>query len=211
LVRAACNLLPISEPKGLRVAFSRVYGFAPSLRLGAGFAALLAGAVLSLTPRSAHALGAQGDFLQTDTLGASIWSHDYEKKTSTNIGKNFNLSEFVGLHYYVVDTLRVGMNLQFTERVFAHPHSKTSEFQRFGLLPQVGWNFYGPLFSALVFGIVPRTGGKDQLNLTVQGVLGVSLPLAGPVRLSLAGEVPWTYYDHKAIGLTALTGISIRL
>jgi hypothetical protein len=63
----------------------------------------------------------------------------------------------------------------------------------------------------MIFGIVPRTDGISKLNLTLQGVLGVSLPLSGRVRMSIAGEVPWTYYDHSVLGVTALTGISIRL
>ena len=66
-------------------------------------------------------------------------------------------------------------------------------------------------FGALVFGFAPRTDGTGRLNLTLQGVLGVSLPLTDRVRLSIAGEVPWTYYDRHLLGVTALTGISIRL
>lgn len=175
------------------------------------FAALALAAGVGLLPRSAHALGTQGEFIQTDTLGSSLASHDYKSGKNTDIGKVFNLSEYVGLHGYVIDTLRIGMNLQFTERAWSREPVHSSRFQRFALLPQVGWNFYGPLFSALVFGVAPRTAGTSDLNLTVQGVLGVSLPLAGRVRLSIAGEVPYTYYDHKIIGFTALTGISIRL
>ena len=180
----------------------------------AGFALLTTlsfGTLCSLAPRTAHALGKQGELLQTDTLGASLVSHDYKTKATKNIGNTFNLSEFVGLHYYVVDKVRLGMNLQFNERVFPHPPPHVSRFQRFALLPQVGWNFYGPLFCALVAGVVPRVDGKQKLNLTLQGVFGVSIPLAGRVRMSIAGEVPWTYYDHNALGVTALTGISIRL
>ncbi len=169
------------------------------------------GTLCVLAPRTAHALGKQGDFLQTDTLGASVVSHDYKAKTTKNISQVFNLSEFVGLHYYVVDKVRLGMNLQFNERVFPHTPPHVSPFQRFGLLPQVGWNFYGPMFGALVFGVIPRTDGKEKLNLTLQGVFGVSLPLYGRLRASFAGEVPWTYYDHNVLGVTALAGISIRL
>ncbi|MEP7050159.1 MAG: hypothetical protein ABJB12_07395 [Pseudomonadota bacterium] len=173
--------------------------------------ALLLGALCWLTPSAAHAQGKQGEFLQTDTLGASVVSHDYKTKTSKNIDKLFNLSEFVGLHYYVADKLRLGVNLQFNERIFPAPPRQVSRFQRFALLPQVGWNFYGPLFCALVAGVVPRVDGKERLNLTLQGIFGVSLPLTGRVRMSVAGEVPWTYYDHNVLGVTALTGISIRL
>ena len=103
------------------------------------------------------------------------------------------------------------MNFQFTERVSPSLPAGSPALQRFGLLPQVGWNFYGPMFAALVFGVVPRTDGKAHLNLTLQGVFGVSLPITGRLRWSLAGEVPWTYYDHDVLGFTALTGVSIRL
>jgi hypothetical protein len=182
-------------------------GGAPIARL----AAPLLLALCMLAPRNARALGKQGDFLQTDTLGASLVSHDYETRVTKNVSQTFNLSEFIGLHYYVVDKVRIGWNLQFNERIFPVPPPHVSRFQRFAVLPQVGWNFYGPMFCALVAGVVPRVDGKEKLNLTLQGILGVSLPLAGPVRMSIAGEVPWTYYDHNVLGVTALTGISIRL
>jgi hypothetical protein len=164
-----------------------------------------------LAPRSAHAVGKQGEALETDTLGVSLVSRDFDSKVTRNVTKTFNLSEFVGIHAYVVDRVRVGINFQFTERIWPALPSGSHSLQRFGLLPQVGWNFYGPLFSSLVFGVVPRTDGKDHLNLTLQVVLGASFPIAGPVRWSIAGEVPWTYYDHQMLGVTALTGIAIRL
>jgi hypothetical protein len=175
------------------------------------FAALVVANLALLAPRSARAVGKQGDVIQTDTLGTSLITHDFDAKVSRNIGKIFNLSEFVGIHAYVVDRVRVGMNLQFTERVWPHLPPGAGRLQRFGLLPQVGWNFYGPMFSSLVAGVVPRTDGKAHLNLTLQAVLGVSLPLSDRVRWSIAGEVPWTYYDHQILGFTALTGLSFRL
>jgi hypothetical protein len=160
---------------------------------------------------AAHAVGKQGDVIQTDTIGTSLLSYDLDAKTTKTVKDFVNLSEFVGLHAYVVDRVRVGMNLQFSERLWpALPPSK-SRFQRFALLPQVGWNFYDPFFTALVFGVAPRTDGRQHVNLTMQGVLGVGFPPAGRVRMSVAGEVPWTYYDKHTLGVTALTGISIRL
>jgi hypothetical protein len=159
---------------------------------------------------AAHAVGKQGDVIQTDTIGTSLLSYDLDAKTTKTVKDFVNLSEFVGLHAYVVDRVRVGMNLQFSERLWpALPPSK-SRFQRFALLPQVGWNFYDPFFTALVFGVAPRTDGRQHVNLTLQAVLGVSLPLSSRVRVSVAGEVPWTYYDKHTLGVTALTGISIR-
>jgi hypothetical protein len=159
---------------------------------------------------AAHAVGKQGDVIQTDTIGVSLLTYDLDAKTTKTVKDFVNLSEFVGLHAYVVDRVRVGMNLQLSERLWpALPPSK-SRFQRFALLPQVGWNFYDPFFAALVFGVAPRTDGRQHVNLTLQGVLGVSLPLSSRVRMTVAGEVPWTYYDKHTLGVTALTGISIR-
>ena len=182
-----------------------------SPRLSGSFVASTLCAASLLVTSAAYAVGKQGDVIQTDTVGASLYTYNLDTKTSTNIGDIFNLSEFVGLHAYVVDRVRVGMNLQFTERIHPELPPGKSAFQRFAFLPQVGWNFYDPLFTALVFGVAPRTDGRQHVNLTLQGILGVSLPLAGRFRLTLAGEVPWTYYDKHTLGVTALTGISIRL
>ena len=91
-----------------------------------------------------------------------------------------------------------------------HP-APGGRIQRFAVLPQIGWNFYDPFFTALVFGVAPRTDAKARLNLSLQAVFGVSLPLSSRIRLSLAGEVPYTFYDRHLIGVTALTGIAIRL
>ena len=169
------------------------------------------GFAVILLARSAHATGKQGDFIQTDTLGTSIVSRDLDTNATRSLRNVVNLSAFVGLHYYVVDRVRLGMNLQFTERTWPDPPAGRSRFQRFALLPQIGWNFFDPLFTALVFGVAPFTDGRAHLNLTVQGVWGVGFPLSNRVRMSVALEVPYTYYDKHQIGLTALTGVSIRL
>jgi hypothetical protein len=165
----------------------------------------------ALAPLTAHATGKQGDIIQTDTVGSSLVTYDLDAKTTKTIADVVNISEFVGLHAYVVDRVRVGMNLQFTERFWPTLPPTKSRFQRFALLPQVGWNFYDPFFTALVFGVAPRTDGVQHVNLTLQGVLGVGFPLSSRVRVSVAGEVPWTYYDKHTLGFTALPGISIRL
>jgi hypothetical protein len=159
----------------------------------------------------AHAAGKQGDVIQTDTVGVSLLTYDLDAKTTKTIRDVANLSEFFGLHAYVVDRVRVGVNFQFSERLWPAPPPGGSSFQRFALLPQVGWNFYDPFFTALVFGIAPRTDGRQHVNLTLQGVLGAAFPISERVRWSVAGEVPWTYYDKHTLGVTALTGISIRL
>jgi hypothetical protein len=184
---------------------------ARSARPGVSLLVSALSAVLALGAAPAHATGKQGDIIQTDTVGSSLVTYDFDAKTTKTIRDVFNLSEFVGLHAYVVDRVRVGMNLQFSERVSPDLPPGKSRFQRFALLPQVGWNFYDPCFSALVFGVAPRTDGRQHVNLTVQWVLGVAFPLSSRVRWSVAGEVPFTYYDKHTLGFTALTGVSIRL
>ena len=159
---------------------------------------------------SAQATGKRGESIQTDTLGMSLYTRDLDHDTTRTVRDVVNLSEFVGLHGYVVDRVRLGANLQLTERLWPEP-PPGERIQRFAILPQVGWNFYDPFFTALVFGFAPRTEGKVHLNLSLQAVLGVSLPISKRVRFSLAGEVPWTFYDRHLVGVTALTGISIRL
>jgi hypothetical protein len=167
-------------------------------------------AALALFTSSAEASGKRGEFIQTDTLGMTLVTRDLDHHTTRSVRDVVNLSEFVGLHGYVIDRVRLGANLQLTERLWPDP-APGSRIQRFAVLPQIGWNFYDPFFTALVFGFAPRTDGKEHLNLSLQAVLGVSLPISKSVRFSLAGELPWTFYDRNLIGFTALTGIAIRL
>jgi hypothetical protein len=197
LARAVFSLLPISE-RAARPSRAR--------RLGGILLALS----LLLGARSAHAAGKRGEFVQTDTLGVSLLTRDLDKNTTRTVKDVVNLSEFVGLHGYIIDRVRLGANLQLTERLWPQP-APGGRLQRFAVLPQIGWNFYDPFFTALVFGVAPRTDAKARLNLSLQAVLGVSLPLSSRVRLSIAGEVPYTFYDRHLIGVTALTGIAIRL
>ncbi|HYQ02908.1 MAG TPA: hypothetical protein VER96_29755 [Polyangiaceae bacterium] len=167
-------------------------------------------AVLVAVAGSARAAGKQGEFIQTDTLGMQLVLRDLDHHTTRTVKDVVNLSEFIGLHGYVVDRLRIGANFQLTERLWPEP-PPGGRIQRLAVLPQIGWNFYDPFFTALVFGFAPRTDGKVHLNLSLQAVLGVSLPISKRVRLSVAGEVPWTFYDRHLVGFTALTGIAIRL
>ncbi len=167
-------------------------------------------AVIALFPGSAEATGKRGEFIQTDALGMSLVTRDLAQHSTRSVAAVVNLSQFVGLPGSVDTRLRWGANLQLTERLWPEP-APGARIQRFAVLPQVGWNFYDPFFTALVFGFAPRTDGKAHLNLSLQAVLGVSLPISTRVRFSLAGEVPWTFYDRNLIGFTALTGIAIRL
>jgi hypothetical protein len=171
---------------------------------------LVAGLFAIAWPRQAGAAGKKGDFLQTDTLGVSLVSRDLTAHKTRTVGDAVNLSEFVGLHYYAVDRVRFGMNLQLTERLWPAPASPQSRVQRFAFLPQVGWNFYDPFFAGLVFAFAPRSEGLPQWSMGVHVVAGASIPVSKVVSVSAALEVPWTYYPHQMIGLTALTGVSFR-
>ena len=72
-------------------------------RPSASFVASALCAASLLVTSAAHAVGKQGDVIQTDTLGASLLTYDLDAKTTKTISDVFNLSEFVGLHAYVVD------------------------------------------------------------------------------------------------------------
>jgi hypothetical protein len=93
----------------------------------------------------ARAAPKKGDGLQTDSLSMLLASHDYTTKSSSSIKDAVNLSGVVGLHYYFVNRVRIGMGLQFTERLWPQPAVGTSRFQRFALMPQLGWSLADPL------------------------------------------------------------------
>jgi hypothetical protein len=165
---------------------------------------------LATCSRVAMAAGSQGDVVQSDTLGMSVVSHNFDTGKTTTIANTQALSEFVGAHYFFADGWRVGMNLQLTELLSA-PEPGGSRFSTFALLPQVGWHFYGPLFAALVFAVLPRTSGGANFDLAVQGVFGASVPVAARVNVTGALEVPYNFDIHRTIGLTPLVGVAIRL
>lgn len=159
---------------------------------------------------TARAAPEQGTVVQTDTLGMNLVSHNIDTNRTTTVANSVGLSEFIGAHYFFADGWRVGMNLQFTELLTA-PAPGGNRFSTFALLPQVGWHFYGPMFAAVVFGILPRTSGGANFDLAVQGVFGAAIPLTGRVNLTGALEVPYNFYIHNTIGLTPLLGVAIRL
>ena len=168
-------------------------------------------AAVAAVPQQVLAAGKQGDIVQTDTLGMNVVSYNLDTSKTTTVADSAGLSEFVGAHYFFADGWRVGMNLQFTELLAPSPPPGGNRFSTFALLPQVGWHFYGPLFAALVFGVLPRTSGGANLDFAVQGVFGAGIPISDRVNLTGALEVPYNFYIHRTIGLTPLLGISIRL
>jgi hypothetical protein len=77
-------------------------------------------------------------------------------------------------------------------------------------LPQLGWKFYDPFFTALVFCYAPRSEGRANPTLAVQGVVGILQPVSEHVSFTAAVDVPWTFYPRPMLGLTAVAGVSFR-
>jgi hypothetical protein len=161
--------------------------------------------------RPAHGAPNKGDILQTDSLSVLLASHDYTTDTSSSIKDTVNLSGVVALHYYFVNRVRVGIGLQFTERLWPQPPLGSSRFQRFALMPQLGWSFADPFYAALIFSYAPRTLGRANLDMAIIGALGAALPVTRRIKFSLAIEVPYAFYYHRTLGLVGLTGVSFRL
>jgi hypothetical protein len=166
---------------------------------------------LSLITLDAHAGPKQGDVIQTDSLSMLLVSHDYTTGTNSSIKNALNLSANIGLHYYFVDRVRFGANLQFTERLWPAPDDGSSRFQRFALMPQLGWSFYDPFYTALIFSYAPRTQGRALADMAVLAALGVALPLTKRTKFSFALEVPYAFLHHRTLGLVAVMGVSFRL
>jgi hypothetical protein len=160
--------------------------------------------------RSAMAAGKKGDFLQTDTLGVNLITRDMTTHATRTVSDAVNLSEYVGLHYYALERVRFGMSLQLTERLWPKPPTSSARIQRFAFLPQVGWNFYDPFFAGLILVVAPRSEGRSNLALGVNAIGGLAIPLGRGVCISAALEVPYAFYKHQQLGLTALTGVSFR-
>jgi len=172
--------------------------------------ALAAFAAMTLAVSPTRATPLKETVVQTDTLGMSLVTYDLVHHHTTTVADSTVLSELVGAHYFFADGWRVGMSIEFAE-LLSKPPPGGSRFTAFGFLPQVGWHFYGPLFTALVFAVLPRTGGGAHTDLGVQGVFGVSAPIAERVNLTVAVEVPFRFYLHDTVGVIGLLGLSFEL
>jgi hypothetical protein len=187
------------------VGFSLKRRFLRACLLGLGSCAALAYST------GASAAPKQGAVLQTDTLSMLLVSRDYTKKRTSSLKDNVNLSANVGLHYYFVDRVRIGMGLQFTERVWPEPPAGVSRFQRFALMPQLSWSFHDPFYVALSFSYAPRTLGGANLEMSILGALGAALSVTRSMKLSFAVQVPFVFQPHRALGLVAISGVSFSL
>jgi hypothetical protein len=167
-------------------------------------------AACSLSPAGALAAGKTGDVIQTDTLGMNFVTYAFDTKKTTTVADATVLSEFTGAHYYFIDGLRAGMNLQFSEQL--RPTVTTgSTFRTFALLPQLGWDFWGPMFAGLVVTVAPWTSGTPTFDFGLQALLGAGIPVSSRVKIAGLIEVPANFVVHRTIGFTTLLGVSIRL
>ncbi len=188
---------------------------APEVRLRRRCQAVLFGGAICFAsaslPTAAHAAPKRGDGLQTDSLSMLLASRDYTTHKTTTLKDAINLSAVVGLHYYFVDRVRFGMGLQFTERLWPDPPAGASHFQRFAVMPQLGWSFYDPFYTALIFSYAPRTLGRPIPDLAIIPALGAALPVTPRMKFSLAIEMPCAFHYHRTLGFVALAGVSFRL
>jgi hypothetical protein len=188
------------------VGLSLKYRLLRPCRLGLGICAALAGYATGVS-----AAPKQGDVLQTDTLSMLLVNRDYTTRTTSSLKDNINLSATIGLHYYFVDRVRIGLGLQFTERLWPEPPPPVSRFQRFALMPQLSWNFHDPFYTALSFSYAPRTLGGDNLELAVLAALGAALPITRKVKITFAVQAPFVFRPRHSLGLVALMGVSFSL
>ncbi|HYP90408.1 MAG TPA: hypothetical protein VEQ59_19685 [Polyangiaceae bacterium] len=187
------------------------YDFVRSAKAGRFWLAALLAALLMSLPARAHAAPKQGDGLQTDSLSMLLVNRDYTAHRTTSLKDAVNLSGIVGLHYYFIDRVRIGMGLQYTERLWPNPPPGSSRWQRFAFMPQIGWSFYDPFYTALLLSYAPRTQGRAEPDLAIIGALGAAFPVTKRMKLSLAVEVPYAFLYHRTLGLVGLTGVSFRL
>lgn len=167
--------------------------------------------VLLAFPMAAFAAGKAGDLVESDMLGSNLWTQNLDTGKQKTIGDSFGLSEFVGLHYYFVDEVRVGLAVQFTETIAPPPPAGKDAFTTLAFLPQIGWNFAKPFFAQLTVAVPIRTNGVNQVDFGLQPVFGASLPLANDLSFTAALEIPFYLALEHTVGLTPLVGLGWKL
>jgi hypothetical protein len=152
-----------------------------------------------------------GDVVQVTNIGVPLYVHNFDTSKDSGIGDKLSISEFLGAHYFVTDRVRIGMMVQLTEQFTGDLAKGADRWSTFALLPQVGWNFYRRFFVAGVFTYAPRAGGKDQLDLGIQAVVGGTVPITEGASFGYALEVPYNFHVARTIGITPLIGFSYKL
>jgi hypothetical protein len=169
--------------------------------------------VATLASAGAAQAAEPGDMSFPFMLGTNVYTHRFGAEgytaTDTTIANSFQLSEFPGAGAFVTPRLRLGLNLQFTEAITNPPAA--SRFTVFALLPQINYNFWGPLTASLVPSLYARLAGVNEFGFAVQGVFSAALPLGRGFSGVLALEVPLYVVPYVSIGITPLIGFSYHL
>jgi hypothetical protein len=161
-------------------------------------------------PATAHAADA-GDIIQVTNVGVPLYTHNFDTGKDTSVGDKLSIGEFIGAHYFLTDRLRVGMMVQISEQFTGDLAPGADRWTTFALLPQVGWYFVKPFYVSGVFTYAPRSGGKAQLDLGIQAVVGGSIPITSYASFGYALEIPYNFHVARTIGITPLLGLSYVL
>jgi hypothetical protein len=180
-----------------------------SARSFVAFAFVTALAFLSEQRRASAAEA--GDVIQANNIGLPLYTYNFDKGSGTSIADKQYLAQFMGAHYFVTRSVRVGMMFQWTEQFGGELSPGADHFTTFALLPQVGWNFYEHFSAAAIFTYAVRAGGKAQYDLGVQALIGYALPITEGAAFSAALEIPYNFHVARTLGVTPLLGFVYRL
>jgi hypothetical protein len=152
-----------------------------------------------------------GDVTQADNIGIPLYTHNFTTGKDITIADKLLVSEFMGAHYWLTDRLRIGMMFQLTEQFAGDLAPGSDHFQVFALLPQIGYNFYDHFQAAAIFTYAPRAGGKDQMDLGFQALVGYSFAIRQGASFGAAVEIPVNLKLATTIGATPILGFSYDL
>jgi hypothetical protein len=120
-------------------------------------------------PPAAFAAGKEADFVQTDGLATMI---SYQFETSATSPSTMTIADkallvgYVGLQYHVLDRVRLGVNVLFSEQLHAAPTpTEGSDLGTLAFLPQAGWDFFSPLYAGFVDGWRPNRATSSARGL----------------------------------------------
>ncbi len=152
-----------------------------------------------------------GDVIVVDNIGVPLYTHNFDTGKDVGIGDKLYISEFIGAHYFVTKTIRVGMMFQWTEQYTGALATGADHFTTFALLPQIGWNFYDHFSAAAIFTYAARASGMATYDLGVQALLGYCLPVTKNASFNMLLEVPYNFRLARTIGITPLLGLTLDL
>jgi hypothetical protein len=152
-----------------------------------------------------------GDVILVNNVGVPLYTHNFDTGKDVGVGEKLYVAEFIGAHYFVTRTVRVGMTFLWAEQYTGVLAPGADRFTMFALLPQVGWSFYDHFSAAAVFCWAPRAAGKDQYDLGVQAAVAYGLALAKNATLNLLLNVSYNFHVARTLGITPLTGLTLDL